>query len=1304
MTSTLRTRSVALLVALLAAVLPLPAAADTTGPPASEAPTPGAPTPEAPTSEAPDPDPGPSEPQVTLPLDDDSDASGETITFDPTLSADVASLELGIDIDDCNGPDVDESIYGDAGPPASTSLCAVITGGSPDEAFKLGDTIDLGFIEPFIVQEIIRIGWTDRYLVDQPGDDLVVADPGDLGSPEYLLARAKPVDGGVTAWHYVPADNFQDHDRAPGGDPAGVFHTAFDLTADLGLPDGSRVEYVELRNLEAGDTVGEGGVGRLGGGVAPTPGPLDDGDGIRRDERDPDVQYVFAVSEAHLVEPVDLALSPNAVQLTEVGQSMTVSALQFDEQGRELPLAGTTPVFASSDPEQVEVVDNGDGTATVTAVVADPTAEVTVSSATGPARTSRPAPVAVGAFIPDATIVPAEQVVYPPPTLLALPEGVTIDPAYPVPGFTTAEDGTARIGGFTPEEVDANISADDQYHAMVIEGATPEQYPVGSTVQAIEAGIGGTVLLSETIGTATLLRVDWTDLIRRLPIEVDFPILDGSPISECRITDADQGVVTAILEGYRDVDFDVQELENGLLWSFPIEVGIDVPLGTGVDGLIDVECDFKDAASITVETPELKKIAAIDVFADITPGTVGLQVDVDTAEVSGALDFQYRTGFVFEFGYDVDRVDEQGNPDPVIFDVKPNPDATSSFTYDDDDTDPVRLTGVGDVSPRFDIGLRPSLRAETIADFLKWKVGQTFSPFSRKYAVSDITMNFESKVVWENTPERLLSDPNDGETPPTAQLAVNGAWEVGSSGADTMNQIFAGVLGLEDVQIPDSTLWEYEPQVFRWFSTLSSTTVAVDGLVVTGPGGGGGSGYVATAAGDDIEIEASTVLDEEVSRVDFEAEDALTITTDDPAEAGIPPTRGSVWVAIDDTRTEFVPVDGVTSDADGNTLSVTLPVTEELCDALASASSDGAPRGTVELLGYNTLLGLDTPGKLGQIPLDCAGDRVRFSANDVTFPDLGGNNRAVVGQECVAVDNDPETDELARDIALSASVTTLPVGRWGVTEATLSLIDPSGVADELATFTADGEPPGELELPTPPEVRDLLPGETTFELRYTAVDLVTGETRDEVVGGPDDTSGGAQPGTFTVGLKPCLSAQDVVLILDTSGSIDADEFALEQQFAVELIDGLPVSEDDTKVGVTQFASSAGEILPLSGNAASAISAVTSIDKGAFGSGTNLGPAISSAQSTVSGEGGRPDDQRPNALIVVADGDGGGAAEAEEAKNAGSTIIGVGVGNGVNVANLQNIASDPSLVFLPSDFDSLIYVLEALLPASADPVP
>ncbi|MFP4438515.1 MAG: VWA domain-containing protein [Chloroflexaceae bacterium] len=306
------------------------------------------------------------------------------------------------------------------------------------------------------------------------------------------------------------------------------------------------------------------------------------------------------------------------------------------------------------------------------------------------------------------------------------------------------------------------------------------------------------------------------------------------------------------------------------------------------------------------------------------------------------------------------------------------------------------------------------------------------------------------------------------------------------------------------------------------------------------------------------------------------------------------------------------------------------------------------------------------------------GDDVTFWANGVNLSDE--SNPAIVGTTCVEADE----PQVAQDVALSASLKVLSE-EWGIITATLYLDG----ADQIGTYTTPdpSAPSQEISVPGSATLRDLEVGEHTLTLEYMVKHINDGTER----------TGTAQE-TFTVKLKPCLKNKDIMLVFDGSGSVSATDFEKMQSFGVRLVDGLEVSPSAANFGVVQFSSSVTTEIGLTDAADPVKSAINTMSK--LGGGTNIDAGINEAQSEFNN--GRID--APNVIVLLTDGQGSGTSAAGAAKNAKTTIICIGIGTGVNTAELEAIASSPGSVFTPGDFEALIYVLQALLPAEEDPLP
>ncbi|XP_066300013.1 collagen alpha-3(VI) chain-like [Branchiostoma lanceolatum] len=172
---------------------------------------------------------------------------------------------------------------------------------------------------------------------------------------------------------------------------------------------------------------------------------------------------------------------------------------------------------------------------------------------------------------------------------------------------------------------------------------------------------------------------------------------------------------------------------------------------------------------------------------------------------------------------------------------------------------------------------------------------------------------------------------------------------------------------------------------------------------------------------------------------------------------------------------------------------------------------------------------------------------------------------------------------------------------------------------------------------------------------------------------------------------------DLALLLDGSGSVGADNFNLVKQFAKRLVDNFEISQTDNKVGVVQYSSSSNVEFYL--NAFSTKQPVLDAIDGITyqQGGTNTGAAITFTMQEIFASANGARANYPDVLVVVTDGESSDdvAAPALSARNAGTLIYAVGVGNGVNQATLLQIAGNAAQVLQAADFGGLTTVVQSL---------
>src|SRR3990170_1284404 len=196
--------------------------------------------------------------------------------------------------------------------------------------------------------------------------------------------------------------------------------------------------------------------------------------------------------------------------------------------------------------------------------------------------------------------------------------------------------------------------------------------------------------------------------------------------------------------------------------------------------------------------------------------------------------------------------------------------------------------------------------------------------------------------------------------------------------------------------------------------------------------------------------------------------------------------------------------------------------------------------------------------------------------------------------------------------------------------------------------------------------------------------------------------------TVTVKIQPTVKADavsgDVMLVLDRSLSMTGEKLRDAKEAAKQFIDKMNLAKD--QVGVVSFADQATLDQPLSGNPAAAKAAIDSLNAGNL---TAIGEAIKTAQKELVG----PNHKTSNIAIMVLLSDGQNTAgeeprtPASAAKSAGTRIITIGLGSGVDETALAGMASsDTDYHFAPTSsaltdiYNSIAQSFRALVTTNA----
>ena len=168
--------------------------------------------------------------------------------------------------------------------------------------------------------------------------------------------------------------------------------------------------------------------------------------------------------------------------------------------------------------------------------------------------------------------------------------------------------------------------------------------------------------------------------------------------------------------------------------------------------------------------------------------------------------------------------------------------------------------------------------------------------------------------------------------------------------------------------------------------------------------------------------------------------------------------------------------------------------------------------------------------------------------------------------------------------------------------------------------------------------------------------------------------------------------------MDSSGSVGSTNFNTVRNFVADLTQNFNVGPTGTHAGVIRYASTATELTAL-GAILDPVVLDSFIRNIVFtGGGTETGIAIDLAR--VGFQNSRQSEGVPRVMIVLTDGQSNSDPRpaAAAARAEGIQIISFGIGSGVNIAELNDIASGPEFVFLidsfnQQDFDDVLQTLQ-----------
>ncbi|XP_076472602.1 hemicentin-1-like [Babylonia areolata] len=175
---------------------------------------------------------------------------------------------------------------------------------------------------------------------------------------------------------------------------------------------------------------------------------------------------------------------------------------------------------------------------------------------------------------------------------------------------------------------------------------------------------------------------------------------------------------------------------------------------------------------------------------------------------------------------------------------------------------------------------------------------------------------------------------------------------------------------------------------------------------------------------------------------------------------------------------------------------------------------------------------------------------------------------------------------------------------------------------------------------------------------------------------------------------------DMVFVLDASGSVGSSNFQTMLSFVQDLVSGFDIGSNKVRVGVQKFSSSTNTEFNL--NTYYDQTAINTAVANIYYSGgtTNTGGALEYLRTTMFTSGNGDRSSVTNLGVILSDGVSNDASytatQAAYARNAGITLFSIGIGSGIPLSELNEIATDPDSdhVFSVSSFSALSGITSA----------
>ena len=187
---------------------------------------------------------------------------------------------------------------------------------------------------------------------------------------------------------------------------------------------------------------------------------------------------------------------------------------------------------------------------------------------------------------------------------------------------------------------------------------------------------------------------------------------------------------------------------------------------------------------------------------------------------------------------------------------------------------------------------------------------------------------------------------------------------------------------------------------------------------------------------------------------------------------------------------------------------------------------------------------------------------------------------------------------------------------------------------------------------------------------------------------------------------PQCGKADLIILLDSSGSITEENWYKVLDFAKEIVDNFAIGPDDIQAGVLSYSNRATIAFHLNDydNKRDIFRAIDRIPYKDQETNTSGAVRTMYEQMYTFAKGDRASAQ--NIAIVVTDGESNRdetltIPESDNARSQGITMFAIGIGDEVNPAELRGIANKPSeeFTFNVTDFDALEHISGSVINAT-----